>query len=287
MVHTRIESAERGIEAAVKYWRAGELVAFPTETVYGLGADARSGEAVGKIYEAKGRPSGNPVIVHVADVGAARGCVGEWPAVAEALAGRFWPGPLTMILPRGEGIAAAVSAGRGTVAVRCPRHPVAEALLKAFDGPVAAPSANRSGFTSPTTAGHVMAELEGRVPLIVDGGACEVGVESTVIDLSGEVPTVLRPGSVTVEMLREVVPGVQLVSTTVKMTEAAVSPGLHDRHYAPRTAAYRFGREEWARVRGWAEGHGPVAVGCWTEEVSVPAPQETIMVPGDGGGYAR
>ena len=172
---TGVAPAEEGIADAVGLLRAGELVAFPTETVYGLGADARSAEAVAKIYEAKGRPSGNPVIVHVADVGAARACVREWPAVAGELAGRFWPGALTMVLPRGGVISAAVSAGRETVAIRCPRHAVALALLKEFDGPVAAPSANRSGFTSPTTAAHVLAELGGRVPLILDGGRARWG----------------------------------------------------------------------------------------------------------------
>ena len=286
-METRVAPAEEGIADAVGLLRAGELVAFPTETVYGLGADARSGSAIAKIYAAKGRPSGNPVIVHVADVGAARACVGAWPGVAEALAARFWPGALTMVLPRGGAISAAVSAGRETVAVRCPDHPVARELLRAFDGPVAAPSANRSGFTSPTTAGHVLAELDGRMPLILDGGACEVGVESTVIDLSSGVPTVLRPGSITLEMLREVVPGVQLLTTTVKTTESAASPGLHDRHYAPRLPAYRFERGEWERVKGWAEGNGPVAVVSWTEEVSLGAPHETILLPGDGAGYAR
>jgi L-threonylcarbamoyladenylate synthase len=136
-------------------------------------------------------------------------------------------------------------------------------------------------------AAHVLAELGGRVPLIVDGGACEVGVESTVIDLSGGVPMVLRPGSITVEMLREVVPGVRLVAATVKTTESAISPGLHDRHYAPRTVAYRFERGAWEGVKKWAEGNGPVAVVTWTEEVALAAPHETILLPADAAGYAR
>ncbi len=133
----------------------------------------------------------------------------------------------------------------------------------------------------------MLAELDGRVPLILDGGACEVGVESTVIDLSSGVPTVLRPGSITVEMLREVVPGVQLVAGTAKETESAASPGLHDRHYAPRLAAYRFDKQQWPAVKEWAEANGPVAVVSWTEEVSLGAPHETILLPGDAVGFAR
>jgi len=288
VIHTRLEHGEKGIESAVELLRAGELVAFPTETVYGLGADARSVEAVQKIYDAKGRPSGNPVIVHVADVNSARNCVTVWPPLADQLAARFWPGPLTMILPRANTLCAAVSAGRQTVAIRCPRHPVAEALLKAFDGPIAAPSANRSGFTSPTTAAHVLAELNGRVPLIIDGGPCEVGLESTVLDLStGKAPTILRPGSITLEMLREVAPDVQLHAVTVKTTESAASPGLHDRHYAPRTMAYRFPRAEWPRVQQRAEANGPVALISFTDDVSLPAPHETLLLPDDPAAYAR
>jgi L-threonylcarbamoyladenylate synthase len=287
MVNTRLGTPAELLRAAVDLLSAGELVAFPTETVYGLGADARQAEAIAKIYEAKGRPSGNPVIVHVAGVTAARECVSAWPDVAERLAARFWPGPLTLILPRGKAIAEAVSAGRQTVAVRSPKHPVAESLLNAFGGPIAAPSANRSGFTSPTTAAHVMAELAGRVPLIIDGGTSEVGLESTVVDLSIGVPTILRPGAITLEMLQEIIPGVQLRQVTVKMSESAASPGLHDRHYAPRTRAYRFERGDWERTKRWAEANGPLALVSCTDEVSLPAPHETILLPDDAAGYAR
>jgi L-threonylcarbamoyladenylate synthase len=287
-----------GIGRAAEVLRRGELVAFPTETVYGIGGDARSDEAVKKIYEAKGRPSGNPLIVHVKNVEAAREYVREWPEAAEKLAAKFWPGPLTMILPRGEKLSKLVSAGRETVAVRVPNHAVARGLLEAFDGPVAAPSANRSGFTSPVTAAHVYAELAGRVPLILDGGAlrddanalatdCVVGVESTVVDLSGRVPTILRPGAVTLEMIEAVTGCVKMIETVVSEGESAASPGMHSRHYAPRTAAYRFLRGEWERARAFAEGNGPAALITWDEGVSLGAPHQTILLPREGAGYAR
>jgi L-threonylcarbamoyladenylate synthase len=290
-MESRIESAEpggAGIADAVAYLRAGELVAFPTETVYGLGADARRDEAVRKIYEAKGRPSGNPVIVHVGDPGDARKWTRGWPGVAEKLSARFWPGPLTMILPRGGALSPLVSAGRETAAVRCPDHPVARELLRAFDGPVAAPSANRSGFTSPTTAAHVLAEFAGRIPLIVDGGACAIGLESTVIDLSGEVPTVLRPGAITVEMLRGVIGEVRVVVATVGEAESAASPGMHSRHYAPRTAAFRFQRRQWEAVQKWVrESGGIVGLISWDEAIFLGAPAETMRMPNEAGAYGR
>jgi L-threonylcarbamoyladenylate synthase len=279
---------------AAEYLRAGELVAFPTETVYGLGADARRDEAVRKIYAAKGRPSGNPLIVHVADPADARpgmGFTANWPQAAEKLAKRFWPGPLTLIVPRGPGLSELVSGGRHTVALRCPKHPVADALLRTFGGPLAAPSANRSGFTSPTTAGHVRAELDGRIPLIIDGGACPIGLESTVVDLSENVPTVLRPGAITVEMLREAIGGVQLGMMTVRPEESAASPGLQARHYAPRTAAYRFGRAEWKRAEQFAAGQlaagGKVGLLSSLDEVHLAAPHETIRMPAAETEYAR
>ncbi len=294
-----VSPSMEGIGRAAEVLQRGELVAFPTETVYGIGGDARSDEAVRKIYEAKGRPSGNPLIVHVKSVEAVREYVGNWPAVAEKLAAKFWPGPLTMIVPRGEKLSKLVSAGRETVAIRCPNHPVAKALLEAFDGPVAAPSANRSGFTSPVTAAHVYAELAGRVPMILDGATartagggklatdCVVGVESTVLDVSGRVPTILRPGAVTLEMIEAVTGCVKMIETVVSEGESATSPGLHSRHYAPRTVAYRFNRDEWPRARAFAEGHGPAALITWDDDVSLAAPHQTILLPRDEPGYAR
>jgi L-threonylcarbamoyladenylate synthase len=273
-------------------------VAFPTETVYGLGGDARNDDALRRIYAAKDRPAGNPVIVHVADVPAARKCVRTWPPAAAVLAERFWPGPLTLVLPRAAGISPLVSAGRDTVAVRCPHHAVAEALLRTFDGPVAAPSANRAGFVSPTTADHVRAELGGRIPLIIDDGPCSVGVESTVVDLSGERPTILRPGAVTREMLQGAFRAaglpdeVQVVADVVAEDESALSPGQHLRHYAPQTPAYRFRRGDWQRARAWAaeqadSRRGGIVLLTYDDDVALAAPHETVLLPADAAGYAR
>ena len=198
--------------------------------MYGLGADAENGAAVARIYTVKSRPEFNPLIVHVADVATAQKYV-EWNAQAEALAARFWPGPLTLILPRRADCPASelVSAGGETLAIRIPAHPVALQLLRAFGGGIAAPSANRSGRVSPTTAAHVRAEL-GDAALIVDGGACTVGVESTVLDLSGSAPVILRPGSVTREMVESA--GLVLAKQ-LDPTRILKSPGQLESHYAP------------------------------------------------------
>lgn len=217
--------------------RAGEVVAFPTETVYGLGADAMNPAAVAKIFAAKNRPADNPLIAHIDDAAMLEGLAARVDDVARALMDAFWPGPLTLVFPKAAGVPDIVSAGLSTVAVRMPSHPAALALIRAAGTPVAAPSANRSGRPSPTTAAHVLADMDGRIPLILDGGACEVGVESTVLDVSGGVPMVLRPGGVTVEELRGVVPEVrvdQAVLAPLAAGEQARSPGMKHRHYAPR-----------------------------------------------------
>ncbi|GIX29123.1 MAG: threonylcarbamoyl-AMP synthase [Burkholderiales bacterium] len=222
---------EREIARAVDILRAGGLVAFPTETVYGLGADARNPDAVGKIFAAKGRPQTHPVIVHLGQAAQLDAWAVEISAGARRLAERFWPGPLTLILRRGPGVPDAVTGGQDTVGLRVPAHPVAQALLKAFGGGIAAPSANRFGRLSPTTAQHVEAELDGAVDLILDGGACPVGIESTIVDCSSERPTLLRPGHVTREALEE----------TLGMTVEAPGPGSPrapgrlPAHYAPAT----------------------------------------------------
>ena len=208
----------------------GKLVAFPTETVYGLGADARNGRAVAAIYEAKGRPSFNPLIVHVADAAAAQSYV-DWSDTAQRLAGAFWPGPLTLVLPLkpGHGISELVTAGLDTLAIRVPAHPTARALLRAFGGPVAAPSANPSGRISPTTAEHVLAGLSGRIAAVVDDGPCPVGLESTIVGLAGA-PALLRPGGLAAEEI-EAVLGRKL---THPETGSAISaPGQLLSHYAP------------------------------------------------------
>jgi L-threonylcarbamoyladenylate synthase len=249
---------------------------------------------VRRIYEAKARPAGNPTIVHVADVAGARACAGAggWSEVADRLAARFWPGPLTIIVPRGAGISSLVSAGRETAALRCPAHPVAQALLRAFGGPIAAPSANRSGFTSPTTAPHVFAELNGRVPLIIDGGPCAVGVESTVLDLTVSPPRILRPGAITTEMLRAIIGPVELVIATVREMEAAASPGQYSRHYAPRTPAYWLRREEWGiRAVRYAESAAArrerVILITQDTALTLAAPHEVILLPAEAEAYAR
>jgi len=225
-----LPATEAGLARAAGLLRGGALVAFPTETVYGLGGDARNDRAVAAIFAAKGRPSFNPLIVHLPDLAAAR-AVAVFDARAEAVAAAFWPGPLTLVLPlRAEaGISPLVTAGLATVAVRVPAHPVAQGLLRAFGGPLAAPSANPSGKVSPTRAGHVLAGLAGRIAAVVDGGECAVGVESTILGLEGA-PALLRPGGVTVEAL-EAVLGLPLVAGGSEVRPNA--PGQLASHYAP------------------------------------------------------
>lgn len=244
---------------AAEILRAGGLVAFPTETVYGLGADATNPTAVHRIFIAKERPFSDPLIVHLADAVDLSAVAAEIPPAARALAARFWPGPLTLVLPRHPELPPAVAAGGSTVAVRVPAHPVARALLRAAGGPVAAPSANRFMHTSPTTAAHVLADLDGRIDCVLDGGACPVGVESTVLDLTVEPPRVLRPGGLPLEALRELLPDVRGPEATQPDSGAGTddqppagevmrSPGQMPRHYAPHTRLIAF------------DGDGPAAV---------------------------
>ena len=218
--------------------RSGGLVAFPTETVYGLGGDARSDLAVARIFEAKGRPRFNPLIVHVPDVAAAREFA-VFDARAEAVVARFWPGPLTLVLPlRDAGLSDLVTAGLGSVAVRVPAHPLAQALLRAFGGPLAAPSANPSGRVSPTRAAHVMAGLAGRIAAVLDGGPCAVGVESTILGLV-DGPELLRPGGLAVEALEAVLGPLTVGGSAEKPT----APGQLASHYAPDAAVRLAARE--------------------------------------------
>lgn len=224
------------IQEAAALLRAGELVAIPTETVYGLAADAENGTAVARIFEAKGRPADNPLIVHIADWKMLAGLVSAVPPAAEQLARAFWPGPLTMIFPKGPRVPDEVSAGLSTVAVRMPSHPVAQALIRESGCPLAAPSANRSGSPSPTTASHVLADLDGRIAAVVDGGTCAVGVESTVLFMSDDRPRLLRPGGVTVGMLERVAGHIEIdpaVTHMLQEGETAASPGMKYKHYAP------------------------------------------------------
>jgi L-threonylcarbamoyladenylate synthase len=225
------------LRPAVEALTRGRLVAFPTETVYGLGAHAMDPAAVGRIYAAKGRPGYNPLIVHTADAAAARELASEWPSAAATLAEAFWPGPLTLVVPRARGIPDAVTAGLPNVGLRVPAHPVAQALLAMAGIPVAAPSANRSTELSPTTAEHVIRSLGDRVDVVIDGGPCPVGIESTVVSVVGRVPTVLRPGSISQDQLAEVL-GIVVASPKGERPAgtALPSPGQMDRHYAPRAA---------------------------------------------------
>jgi len=222
------------LQEAAKLLRENEAVAFPTETVYGLGANAMDDEAIAKIFEAKGRPSDNPLIVHIGTKSQLDGIVKEIPPVAEKLMAHFWPGPLTIILPRKEGISERVTAGLNTVGVRMPDHPVALALIEEANVPVAAPSANRSGRPSPTLASHVYEDLNGKIAGIVDGGATGVGVESTVIDCTSPVPTILRPGGITKEQLEAVIGTVSLDPALKDEKEKPKSPGMKYTHYAPK-----------------------------------------------------
>jgi len=219
------------IQRGVAILRSGGLVAFPTETVYGLGADALRADAVRAVFALKRRPAHNPLIVHVADVEGARGIVAEWPPVAERIAARFWPGPVTMVVRAAPSIPREVTGGSPNVAVRCPDHPVALALLCAFGGPLVAPSANPSGFVSPTTSAHVREGFPGEDLFILDGGPCRAGIESTVVSLATTPPMVVRSGAVPIEDLREIMPDV----TESDGSEGGPldSPGRLPSHYAP------------------------------------------------------
>ncbi|SHE97235.1 translation factor SUA5 [Desulforamulus putei DSM 12395] len=232
------------ISRAAEIIKKGGLVAFPTETVYGLGANGLDGEAVAGIYRAKGRPSDNPLILHVADLDMANRLSRNLPPQAPLLMEKFWPGPLTLVVPKAGGIPQQVTGGLDTVAVRMPGHPVALALIKAAGVPIAAPSANRSGRPSPTTADHVLADLEGRVDAILDGGPAGLGLESTVLDLTGPCPIILRPGGVTYEqlagVLKEVAIDRSVLGEKLSKDQVPRSPGMKYIHYAPAAPVILF-----------------------------------------------
>ncbi len=235
-METRVSPADEAVLAeASRLLTEGQLVAFPTETVYGLGANALNAQAVLNIFAAKGRPADNPLIVHIWRREQLAG-ICEVPEIAEKLMDAFWPGPLTLLMPRKSTISDAVTAGLSTVAVRMPSHPVAAALLKECNLPIAAPSANRSGKPSPTTAAHVLEDMQGIIPLIIDGGSCDVGVESTVLDICNGTPCILRPGGVTKDMLEKVVGEVKVAGSVLRPLQAgekALSPGMRYKHYSP------------------------------------------------------
>ena len=224
------------IEEAGKILKEGGLVAFPTETVYGLGADALNEEAAKKIYEAKGRPSDNPLIVHIADLEALDGITASIPSCTKKIAEAYWPGPLTMIFEKNDRVPYGTTGGLETVAVRMPDHDVARALIRAGGGYIAAPSANTSGPPSPTKASHVKEDLDGRIEMIIDGGDSKIGVESTILDMTVFPPMILRPGAVTREMLEELIGDVDVDKTLISSDSklAPKAPGMKYRHYAPK-----------------------------------------------------
>lgn len=280
------------IARAAEVLRAGGLVAFPTETVYGLGARADSDEAVRGVFAAKGRPSFNPLIAHVATIEQARPLASSWPPVAELLAARFWPGPLSLVLPRsGLGVCDAATGGGPTVAVRVPSHPVARALLDAVDFPVAAPSANRYQQLSPTTAAHVLKGLDGRVDLILDGGPTPYGIESTVVDVTRDPPRLLRHGSLAHDLLRLAIPALVVLDAPVEETgEALPSPGMVRRHYAPRATLRRVASAEVEAAVESALREGARAVGVVRLEGSPEAPRASVVarsLPRDAEAYGR
>ena len=232
-VNTESPDPELIAEAAAVL-RSGGLVAFPTETVYGLGASALDATAVARIFRVKSRPANNPIIVHVGDAAAAQAVAATWPAAAVQLSQRFWPGPLTLVLPKRPEVPDIVTAGAPTVAVRVPVHPVALALLNKAAVPVAAPSANRSARLSPTTADHVLASLDGVIDMVLDAGPCPVGVESTVVDLTTEPPRLLRPGHITPAEIAKAIGPITLAAPWAGGDQPLTSPGMMARHYAPR-----------------------------------------------------
>ena len=224
---------EAEIQEAAAAIRAGVLVAFPTETVYGLGANAFDARAVDRVFQVKGRPPTSPLIVHVDSVAMARTVVAEWPDDAARLAEQFWPGPLTLVLPKQPSVPDLVTAGLKTVGVRMPAHPLALSLIRAAGVPIAAPSANRFTQLSPTRADHVRAGFNGSVEIILDGGPTDVGIESTVLSLAGPAPQLLRPGMISVEQIEAVIGQVSRMAPSIDGAHAA--PGLHAKHYSPRT----------------------------------------------------
>lgn len=240
---------DQALEAAHDVLGKGGIVAVPTETVYGLAGDGWNPSAVDRIFKTKGRPSTNPVILHVASMAMVRECAVNIPDTISALAEAFWPGPLTLVLERSGRVPANVSAGGSTVAVRWPGHPFMRALIQKLGRPIAAPSANLSTRLSPTTAEHVHAQLNGLIPLIIDGGACNVGIESTVIDLTSDGPTILRPGIIDLELIQNILPALRLQQAASEVSGSpARSPGQMPLHYAPNSPLHLFSHASESRL---------------------------------------
>lgn len=292
METTLLPVTQASVQEAARLLRAGQVVAIPTETVYGLAASALDGGAVAKIFAAKGRPQDNPLISHIASLDMMELIVKAVTPDAEKLAAAFWPGPLTMILPRGERVADAVCAGLDTASVRWPSHPAAQAVIRAAGVPLAAPSANLSGSPSPTTAADVWDDMQGRIPLILDGGSCRVGVESTVISLAGETPVLLRPGYITQEQLEAALGKPVALSDAVlhklKEGERAASPGMKYKHYAPK-AEIVIVKGDLAAYRAYVEAHRAKGGFCLCfagEEAQLPGPCVAYGAAGDDASQA-
>jgi len=236
IVRIKEDHEEKWIEEAGQILKNGGLVAFPTETVYGLGANALDEEAAAKIYSAKGRPSDNPLIVHIADFSDLEKIVEDVPEETKKLADAFWPGPLTIIMRKNEKVPYGTTGGLETVAVRMPNHEIALKMIRAGGGFIAAPSANTSGRPSPTMASHVAEDMNGKIDMILDGGSVGIGLESTIIDLSEEVPTILRPGFITQQMLEDVIGRVEMDAALIDPDSKVrpKAPGMKYRHYAPK-----------------------------------------------------
>lgn len=280
---------EQSIALAAGLLRRGELVALPTETVYGIAADARNGAAVEKIFAAKGRPQDNPLIVHICGMEMLDGIVAEVPPRARKLAAAYWPGPLTMVLPRGPEVSEVTCAGLDTVGVRMPSHPVVQAVIRASGVAFAAPSANLSGKPSPTNAADTLADMDGRLPLILDGGDCAVGVESTVVSLVGEHPVLLRPGYITREQLEAALGEEVLVSHAIleklRPGETARSPGMKYKHYAPK-ADITILDGTFEQFKAYVEAHAgqdPACL-CFTGEGAKLAPFPCVEYGREGDG---
>lgn len=255
MLRLGVDAAD--LDRACALLREGRLVALPTETVYGLGADAADPDAVRRIFAAKGRPADHPVIVHLPAADAIDGWARDVPESARRLAAAFWPGPMTLVLKRGPKVDDVITGGQDTVGLRVPGHPVARALLERFGGALAAPSANRFGHVSPTTAGHVMTEFGDEVAAVIDGGPCDVGLESTIVDLSGDAPRLLRPGMIGVDALERV------LERSLELPAAGEGPRASGRlpsHYAPEAALSLVEVDELDAAVDAAVGRGPVAV---------------------------
>ncbi len=280
------DPTSQNIALATARLQRGELVAFPTETVYGLGANALDASAVAKIYAAKGRPSYNPLIVHVASIQDARGLSSSWPDAAQLLAKKFWPGPITLVVPKSLKVPDIISAGLPTVALRVPAHPVALELLRAARIPLAAPSANKSGALSPTHAHHVLESL-GEDIFVLDGGACEIGIESTVVDVSGALPAILRPGTISSRDIESLIgPLAQLNSTEEEAPRP--SPGMLEKHYAPRARVHLFSTliDATFHAVSLASGQSIGVLSFETTGLEKQFGAREILLPSDALGYA-